>query len=97
MLAIRKMFEFPSDIPKNQLDVKRKIALFNFKSFILHHIGSIKEGLASYDLSDIGDGNGDFSGICHEFSEYLRGQCFDIGKFNDDACLISWNSCLSVL
>lgn len=85
-LPLEKMFEFPSDIPKNQLDVKRKIALFKFKSFILHHIGSIKEGLASYDLSDIGDGNGDFSGICHEFSEYLRGQCFDIGKFNDDAC-----------
>lgn len=81
-LPLGNIVEFSSEIPQSQLEVEQKVALFTFKSFILYQIGSIKEGLAGYDLR----GNGDGLEIRCDFSEYLNDYCFTVSRIHDEAC-----------
>lgn len=81
-LPLGNIVEFSSEIPQSQLEVEQKVALFTFKSFILYQIGSIKEGLAGYDLR----GNGDGLEIRRDFSEYLNDYCFTVSRIHDEAC-----------
>lgn len=81
-LPLGNIVEFSSEIPQSQLEIEQKVALFALKLFILYQIGSIKEGLAGYDLN----GNGDGLEIRRDFSEYLIEYCFNVSNIPDEAC-----------
>lgn len=81
-LPLDDIFEFNSELPREEQVIEQQRALFSLKLFILYQIGNLERGLAGYDLV----GSEDNFGIRADFSQYLINQCFNIDLYHDSAC-----------